>query len=465
MNDALRSLPAVGKLLQTEKLRLAMREFGESLTGYAARTVINQLRAEIGANAPLPEIDSILERVCTSARAIAVPSLVPVLNATGIILHTNLARAPLGESVLADSAPIVTGYSNLEYDLEKGTRGHRADHVIPLLQFLTGAEDAAIVNNNAAALVLTLMHFAQGREVPVSRGELIEIGGAFRIPEIMATSGARMVEVGSTNRTRLSDYENAIGPQTSLLFKAHKSNYTIEGFVEEVSVADLAGLAHSHGLPLVYDIGSGLLRKPQNLPIESEPDVQGALRDGADLVTFSGDKLLGGPQAGIIAGKKGLVRQLAAHPLMRALRVDKLTLVTLNSACRHYLRDQDLVIHNPIFAYMSRSPETLFKLAKRFAEVLELTGVACRIVASTGRCGGGTLPQLKIASHAVELILPDNKTASRLFHHLLVGGPPAVAGILREGVLLFDMLALPENEIPHVAELVATACKGAAAHG
>ena len=461
-----RHLPSVEKILRTPTGEILSKQYGRPVVTYAIRHVLENARVELGNGSKLDySAEAISERARRIVRSICTSSLKPVINATGIILHTNLGRAPLGDAILEDIAPVVRGYCNLEFDLEKAARGHRGDHVTDLLSFLTGAEGVVIVNNNAAGIILALNTLAKDREVIISRGELVEIGGAFRIPEIMAASGARMIEVGTTNRTRLSDYEQAITPLTAAIFKAHKSNYTIEGFTEEVSVRDLATFAHDHNLPFFYDIGSGLLRKPDIPGIQGEPDVQQAIRDQADLVMFSGDKLLGGPQAGIIAGRRDLVTRLARAPLMRALRVGKLTLAALGSACRHYINDTDLVKTNPLFSLLERSPRERTILAEKLHQKLLDIGIQSEIVASTGVCGGGTLPDLKLPSLAIALIPPSQIVKERetfaeaVFYGLLLREHP-VLGILREGRLLFDVFALTEKEIPEIVTAIGDAAEG-----
>ncbi len=389
-------------------------------------------------------------------------SLRAVLNATGVILHTNLGRAPLGASVIAEIAEVVAGYSNLEYDLDAGRRGHRGVHIRELLRVLTGAEDALVVNNNAAAVMLVLNTLAPGREVIVSRGELVEIGGSFRIPEIMAASGARMVEVGTTNRTRLEDYEEAIGPDTAMLFKVHKANYAIEGSTAEVTAAELVKLAQARGLPLCYDLGSGLLRRPAVRPLANEPEVAASLAAGADLVTFSCDKLLGGPQAGVVAGRGELVGRIGSVPMMRALRVGKLTIAALSVACRQYLSEESLLGNNPTFAMLSRDDTELRYLAGVLAGELQRLGVKAREVESFGQCGGGALPDVKIPSRAVEVLpgegMDDAKaTFAERIHGRLQAGETPVLGLLREGRLLLDVLTLNEDQLQQVAHLVSDA--------
>src|SRR4051794_29328764 len=305
----LRDLPSVDELA---------RRLDDPLAVAAARAVLERAREEIRAGGDPGDLEARLRQELAAARA---PSLRRVLNATGVIVHTNLGRAPLAAEAIAQVVEAARGYSNLELDLRDGVRGSRQDHVAPILRRLTGAEAAIVVNNNAAALLLALAALAEDREVIVSRGELIEIGDGFRIPDVLARSGARLVEVGTTNRTRAADYEAAVGPGTALLLRVHQSNFRVVGFAAQPAVAELAKVAARHGLPLVDDLGSGVL-----VELEDEPSATRSLAEGADLVCFSGDKLLGGPQAGIVAGRSELVERLRRHPLQRALRPDKLTL-------------------------------------------------------------------------------------------------------------------------------------------
>jgi len=425
---------------------------------------INEARAAVldGGEAPVEE--AIAARAAELAAGVYGGSLKPVINATGVVLHTNLGRAPLGKAVIDDVASVVQGYCNLEFNLDQARRGNRNSHLAELLKFLTSAEDAIVVNNNAAGIVLALNTLAAGREVVISRGELIEIGASFRIPDIMKASGVTVVEVGATNRTRLADYEAAIGPNTAVIFKAHKSNYAISGFSEEVSVKDLAELAHGADLPMVYDLGSGLLRKIEGLPLDNEPDARSAVEDGADLVLFSADKLLGGPQAGVVAGRAEYVRQLAKAPLMRAVRVGKLTIAALSSACRHYLNDESLTAANPTFAMLQRPLSERQRLAERLLAALREAGVQADLVESTGQCGGGTLPNVKLPSAAVQIVPPDKKTgrkptfAEGVFKRMLERDPP-VLGVLREGKLLLDVLAVLLADVGPIAKAVSKAVR------
>lgn len=458
-----RNLPSVDAILRSNEGSALVVAHGREVVVYAIRQSIDQLRHMItnGINAANVTDAMVIALVQKTVAAVTMPSLRPVINATGVILHTNLGRAPLGRVVLDELTPIIQGYSNVEFDLATAQRGSRGTHIATLVTCLTGAQDALVVNNNAAAIILALHTLAQNREVIISRGELIEIGGAFRIPDIMVASGARMVEVGTTNRTRSSDYEQAITPNTALIFKAHKSNYTITGFTEEVSVAELAALARAHHIPFIYDIGSGLIRKPKIAGLADEPDVRNALSQGADLVMFSGDKLLGGPQSGIVAGKKELVAQCGKSPLMRALRVGKLTLAALSTACRQYLNDAALIENNPLFALLERPVEMRRALAEKLCSFCQEHAIPVEVVVSSGQCGGGTLADFKLASFAVALVSPDGSKremaagAEKVFKQLL-DGPLPILGVLREGRLMFDVTALFEEQLePLAAALVA----------
>ena len=467
MNDKenLKRLPGIDRILNYPKIADCVHKHGHELVVYASRRIVNNARDLLKKGKSAPSEDNIVRDIINLVESVYSPSLKYVVNATGIILHTNLGRAPLGRAVLDAIEPVAAGYSNLEFDLKKGSRGQRNTHVSELLRYLTGAEDAVVVNNNAAGIMLTLNTLARRKEVIISRGELIEIGGAFRIPEILKASGARMVEVGTTNKTKISDYRNAVSPKTALILKAHKSNFAIKGFTEEVSIKDLAAFAHSCNLPFVYDIGSGLLRRPEGIDIEDEPDVQSAIKDGADIVAFSGDKLLGGPQAGIVAGKKDLVVRLAKAPMMRALRVGKLTIAALSAACRNYLNEDSLKNRNPMFGMFERTAEQLDNMAAEIRIRLEKLGVESVIIESDGRCGGGTLPELAVKSKAVSLNLPgENKKkksarAKKVFKKLLDMDPP-VLGILREGKIVFDVLTIFERDIQYIAEAVKKAVYG-----
>ena len=431
MAKSLRDLPSVDRLLADERLA----EEPHELAVAAARTVLDQARDEIRAgHDPGSVVDAVLEELARTRR----PSLRRVLNATGVLVHTNLGRAPLAEAALARVAEVGSGYSNLEYDLEHGERGSRQGHLAPLLQRITGAEAALVVNNNAAAVLLALAALAEGQEVLVSRGELIEIGDGFRIPEVLASSGARLVEVGTTNRTRAADYERAIGPETALLLRVHQSNFRVVGFTERPHLSELAQIAKRAALVLVDDLGSGALTS-----IGDEPTPAESLRAGADLVTFSGDKLLGGPQAGIVVGRQDLVERLRRYPLQRALRADKLTLAaleaTLSLALSAETRDEIPVLrmlHEPIERVRAR--------AERLAAL-----VGGEVEETVARVGGGALPLAELPSVACAV-------EEALAEPLRLGDPPVVA-VVRDGRTLLDCRTLTDDEIEVVAAAVSSA--------
>ena len=427
----LRDLPSVDELLRDERLAAEPRE----LVLAAARETLEQARTEIQAGRdPGALVDAVLAELGRARQ----PSLRRVLNATGVLVHTNLGRAPLAEAALERVAEVGAGYSNLEYDLERGERGSRQDHLAALLRRLTGAEAALVVNNNAAAVLLALAALAEGREVIVSRGELIEIGDGFRIPDVLARSGARLVEVGTTNRTRAADYERAIGPETALLLRVHQSNFRVVGFSEQPRLAELAAVARASELPLVDDLGSGALGR-----VGDEPTPAESLRAGADLVCFSGDKLLGGPQAGIVVGRSDLVERLRRHPLQRALRADKLTLAALEGTLALALdpatRDDVPVLrmlHEPVGAVRARAG----RLAKLVGGEVEET---------VARVGGGALPLAELPSCACAV-------EEELAEPLRLGEPPVVA-VVRDGRTLLDCRTLTDAEVDEVAAAVLAA--------
>ena len=462
----LRALPSVSEILDQPEIVEVIARHGYAAAKHGVQHTLEVARAGILAGEPVPGMVDMVAAVQRRVLTLCGPTLKKVINATGVILHTNLGRAPLGQTAIDEISKVALGYSNLEFDLANHRRGDRNTHLREMLNFLTGAESTLVVNNNTAGIVLALNTLAADREVIISRGEMIEIGGAFRLPEIMAASGVRMVEVGTTNRTRLADYENAIRPDTALIFKAHKSNYCIKGFTGEVHVADLAKLAHARGLPVIFDLGSGLLRKPQSLALQDEPDVSSVLTAGVDIVAFSCDKLLGGPQAGVLAGRAELILRLARAPMMRAFRVGKLTLAALTATCRQYLREGDLIAGNPTFAMLNRTGKELDRLASILRGELKRLGIACRVIESFGQCGGGTLPDLRLKSVAVEVLpqkgigTPKLTFAEFLYKRLIEAEPP-VLGILREGSILLDVLTLTEDEMAHIAR----ATVNALAHG
>jgi len=417
----LRDLPSVDELA---------RGIDDPLVVDAARDVLERAREEIRAGADPGDLRARLGDALADARR---PSLRRVLNATGVIVHTNLGRAPLADAALDHVRETARGYSNLEYDLSTGSRGSRQDHVASILRRLTGAEAALVVNNNAAAVLLALAALAEGREVVVSRGELIEIGDGFRIPDVLARSGARLVEVGTTNRTRAADYERAIGPETAVLLRVHQSNFRVVGFTEQPRVEELAAVARRHELPLVDDLGSGVLTE-----LTDEPSARDALASGADLVCFSGDKLLGGPQAGIVVGRADLVERLRRHPLQRALRADKLTLAALEGTLLAYLDEPRRI---PVLRMLGDPAESVRARAERLSELVGGT-----VEESVARVGGGALPLAELPSFACAV---DESLAAPLRF-----GDPPVVGILRDGKLLLDCRTLRDDELADVAAAV-----------
>jgi len=431
--DLLRSLPAVDAVMRDPSGRTLAARHGHAPATVAVRETLEVLRREIVAG-ERPEVS---ERTVAeaAARLLAGRGLRRVVNATGVVLHTNLGRSVLSERAALAAYDAATGYTNLEYDLRSGTRGSRYDHAVPLLRELTGAEDAIVVNNCAGATLLALSAVvaskaAEAPEVIVSRGQLIEIGGGFRIPEVLALSGARLREVGTTNRTRLSDYENAVNENTVAVLWVHPSNFALVGFTESVGIQDLTSL----GLPVIADVGSGAL-----LPVGEEPRVQGALRDGADLAIFSGDKLLGGPQAGIAVGASRWVSAMRRHPLARALRADKLCLAALEATLNPYLHgtaEQDLPTLRMIRAPVSEMEERATNLAENLRR--NAPGLEVDVTPSVARSGGGTLPTYEIPSFAVRL----GGTDPELLAEKLRAADPAVVGRVREGRLWLDVRTL-----------------------
>src|SRR3954463_10160446 len=380
----LRDLPSVDELA---------REAEDPLAVDAARSVIERAREEIRAGVDPGDLTARLREELAEARR---PRLRGVINATGVVIHTNLGRAPLAEEALARVAAAARGYSNLEYDLAAGERGSRQDHCADILRRLTGAEATLVVNNNAAAVLLALAALAEGRDVVVSRGELIEIGDGFRIPDVLARSGARLVEVGTTNRTRAADYERAIGPETAVLLRVHQSNFRVVGFEERPRLEEGAAVARSHRLPLVDDLGSGHVSASNRLLLgQEEPTARESLEAGADLVCFSGDKLLGGPQAGIVLGRADLVERLRRHPLQRALRIDKLSLAALEGTLLLHLETPERI---PVLRTLAQDTDTVRARAERLA-----AATGAEVEETVGRVGGGALPLAELPSFACAL--------------------------------------------------------------
>jgi L-seryl-tRNA(Ser) seleniumtransferase len=451
MSD-LRVIPSIEQLRQREPMRALEARYGRAALVEALRAETAALRDRLGsgqvAAVTLGEaIDAIEHGANARLRSSMRPSLVSVINATGVIIHTNLGRAPLAGAAAARAAEIASGYTNLEYDLARGTRGRRDLHATHLLTRLTGAEAAVIVNNNAAATLLLLAALANGREVLISRGELVEIGGGFRVPDVMAQSGAILREVGTTNRTRVADYAAAIGDRTALILRVHPSNFRIEGFTERPSLRDLVSLGRRFNVPVAEDLGSGWLGWPErsHLPstLRDEPIVSESIEAGADLVSFSGDKLLGGPQAGIIAGRAEPLARIARHPLMRALRVDKLTYAALESTLEaHAIGRRDDV---PVIRMVGLTATEIGRRAEALASALAANGWRTRVIEGMSTIGGGSAPGAELPTRLVE-IERNGLSADQIDERLRSGDPPIIGRIQNDRVVLDLRTVLPEQD-------------------
>lgn len=452
-DNPLRLIPSVDRLLNSAELAQTISQYGQSATTRETRKILDALRDAVRDTPalPIPELHELATRISANLQVKGSASLVSVMNLTGTVLHTNLGRAALPESAIRAVSNVARGNSNLEFDLQTGGRGDRDSHIEAVLAELTGAEAATVVNNNAAAVLISLNALAEGRGVCISRGELVEIGGSFRIPEVMEKSGCTLVEVGATNRTHLKDYRAAIDANTALLMKVHTSNYEIRGFTREVSYGELASLAHEAGLPLLADLGSGTLVNLEEYGLAHEPTVQEVIHAGADLVTFSGDKLLGGPQAGIIAGRKDLVQRIKENPLKRALRVDKMTVAALHEVLNLYRHPETLQQALPTLRHLTLPAATIrataTSLLPAFEQALgELAHLA--VIDSFSQIGSGALPLDQLPSAAIE-ITPRAHSDSRLraiaeaFRQL----PVPVVGRLQDGSFLLDLRTLEDPEL------------------
>jgi L-seryl-tRNA(Ser) seleniumtransferase len=468
--ELLQNLPKIDEMM-------LLLEKGERLAGVprelvkeACRSVVEGLRGRIladtggGSELRLPTKEAAAERAAGIIEGFRTYRLRRVINATGVILHTNLGRAPLCREALERVVEVARGYSNLEYDLEKGERGLRTDHVRRLLCALAGAEDALVVNNNAAAVLLVLNSLAEGREAIVSRGELIEIGGEFRIPDVMAKSGARLKEVGTTNRTRLADYERAIGPETGLILKVHTSNFRIVGFTEEAPLASLVGLGKKHGVPVMDDLGSGCFIELDRYGLEREPTVRDCVATGVDVVTFSGDKLLGGPQAGIILGKRAILERIRRNPLNRALRIDKLTLAALEATMVKYIRPAEALTDIRILKALTEPLGAVKKRGKRLAAILHRTfpeGLSVFLVDGMSMAGGGSLPTREIPTVLVG-VRAASLSASALEERLRGGETPIIVRVADE-MVLFDLRTIEPDEFPAIRDALQVIVTGGGA--
>lgn len=437
MSD-LRSLPSVDQVLITQAAQELLTEYGRPLTLEAVRHVLDTVRREYPESGDVPDMEALLGRVRVLLKNWVAPTLHPVINATGVILHTNLGRAPLSPASLQAAQSAAGGYSSLEYDVAKGKRGSRLIHAEALLQQLTGAEAAVVVNNNASAVMLALSALARRRGVVIARTQLVEIGGGFRIPEVMKQSGARLIEIGTTNRVHLSDYQAALEQKPALFLRAHRSNFQIIGFTSEPALEEIVEVGHQAGLPTVDDLGSGSLLDTAQYGLGHEPMVQESLAAGADLVCFSGDKLLGGPQAGIIVGSAKLVAKIKKHPLARAVRSDKLCLAALSATLLHYLKDE-AEQQIPIWRMISAPIASLQERANRWVEELGKG----EVIAGQSTVGGGSLPGERLPTILLEL---EVRSPNRFLARLRQAQPPVIARIQDDRVVLDPRTVLIEQD-------------------
>ncbi len=439
MNE-LHQIPSVDQLFHTQKAAELISAYGRPFTLNAVRETIEFFRGQLreGQMNYIPSRLEILEKAEKVLEEWLSPSLIPVINATGVVLHTNLGRAPLSKASIQAIQATSSGYVTLEYDIQQGTRGSRSVHAERLITRLTGAESAMVVNNNAAAVMLILACFAKKKRVIIARSQLIEIGGGFRIPDVMVQSGARLVEVGTTNRTNLSDFEQALQEPVGLIFHTHHSNFKIIGFTIEPSLKELAELGHRCNIPVVADIGSGALLDTARFGLAHEPTVQEALQAGADLVCFSGDKLLGGPQSGMIVGKSALLARLKKHPLARAIRPDKLCLAALTATLTHYLKDE-AEREIPVWQMISSTPEMARHRARYWASVIG----SGKVVEGKSAIGGGSLPEEMLPTYLLAFPVRQPNQVLKILRQMK---PPIIARIEQDMVVIDPRTVLPEQE-------------------
>jgi L-seryl-tRNA(Ser) seleniumtransferase len=441
-------LPGVSGLLELDGVRALLATNPRSVVVAAIRAAVDDARRNIS-RGDITDWDA---RVAAHVRRTNVRSLRPVINATGVVLHTNLGRAPLAEAAIDAVREAAAGFTNLEYDLASGKRGSRYLHCVELLRELTGAEDAIVVNNCASALVLSLSAIARGREVIVSRGELVEIGGSFRVPDIMGRSGAALVEVGTTNRTHLSDYSRAINSRTGAIAKIHRSNFTLTGFVADVAVRELSPVASEHSIPIIHDLGSGLLLDLSEYGLRGEPTARDALNAGAAIVLMSGDKLLGGPQAGIVLGKRSEIDLLRRDPFARAMRVDKMTIAALTATLELY-RDPDVALSEiPALSMLTANADRIRIRCNALATGLATAGIKTKVVASEASVGAGAFPTTPIPSFAISFESDAEATEQKL----RLGDVPVI-GRITDGALLLDLRSVPARDDGLLARAIETA--------
>lgn len=461
IQEKLSRLPQVNECLMSPHGQKWLEAGYRKIVIRSVREVIESRRNEIlNGSSPDVSIDAIAGDIENLIRKYSAYKLRRLINASGVVIHTNLGRAILSDKAIANVAATAGGYSNLEYEISKGKRGKRYSHIKDIIRELTGAEDAIVVNNNAAAVLICLDTFAKGKEVIVSRGELVEIGGSFRIPAVMQASGAVLREVGTTNKTHLSDYENAVCGSTGLFLKVHQSNYKVIGFTEEVPVEKLVKLGKDFNIPVVDDLGSGCLISLEKFGIYGEPTVQAVIRQGADLVTFSGDKLLGGPQAGIIVGKQKLIQKIQKNPMLRALRIDKMTFAALEATFMQYLDEEKALREIPTVRMLTQPVELIRKRAGKILASLKKSISAqadLEIVSDQSRAGGGSLPETDFPTYAVS-VKPLNISVNALEERLRLGDPPVIARIQGDA-LLVDARTVQDMEIRILAGCVIAALK------
>lgn len=449
MKETLKELPSVDEVLKSSYGQNWLKTYPRMYVLQAIRDVIDTWRRRIqeGEEPSSLTIDFLSSEISSTLMRLSSYSLKPLINATGIVIHTNLGRSILAEGCIQHMIDISRSYSNLEYELSEGRRGERYTHLKRLLRDVTGGEDGIAVNNNAGAVLVSLSTFAKAREVIVSRGELIEIGGSFRMPDVMKASGAILREVGTTNKTHLYDYENAISENTALILKVHHSNYRISGFTKEVSIEELSELSRKNQIPLMYDLGSGCLIDLRPYGIYGEPVVREIIEAGADIVTFSGDKLLGGPQAGIIVGKSKYIAEIQKNPLLRALRIDKLTLSALETTLMEYVDEERVKKNIPILRMLLEEPLSIKKRAKRIENFLRkhIKNAEIKVSEDFSQAGGGALPEVALKTYVVA-IKSTHLTPNELDERLRMGNPPVI-GRIKEGAFLLDLRTVSNKEI------------------
>lgn len=449
--ELLANLPSVDEILKSQKGLEWLSRYPRKFVIRGIREAIDSRRKSIIENISSDlSLEELYKEIIKRIDFLSSYSLKHLINATGVVIHTNLGRSILSEKIIDNILKVSSGYSNLEYDIEKGKRGKRYTHIKRILREVTGAEDALVVNNNAAAVFLALNTIAKDKEVLVSRGELVEIGGSFRIPDVMKSSGAILREVGTTNKTHLFDYENAINENTALILKVHKSNYRITGFFDEVDIEALVKLGRKHNIPVMFDLGSGCLIDLKQYGIHDEPAVKDIVKKGVDLTTFSGDKLLGGPQGGVIVGSKFYIEKIQKNPITRAVRVDKLTLAGLEATLMEYV-DEDRAVRNiPTLRMILQKPEEIKSRAKKLANKIRkcIKSAEIKIVSDVSRAGGGSLPELDFPTFAV-YIKPFDITVNELEEKLRKGSPSIIARI-KDDALLLDARTLNEKDFPDI---------------